>query len=67
MTYRGSYCDIDELVVEDKHGKEMVRAKTTKSHKGLYVMGGNEFRDAKIQRLISQISWMDQGSVKATR
>jgi hypothetical protein len=31
-SFRG---DSDELVVEDKHGKEMFRAKTTKPHKGL--------------------------------
>ncbi len=42
-SFRG---DSSELVVEDKHGKEMFRAKSTKSHKGLYVMGGDEFRNA---------------------
>ncbi len=41
--FRGDY---KELVVEDEHGKEMFRAKPTEHHKGLYVMNGNEFRDA---------------------
>jgi hypothetical protein len=36
----------NELIVEDERGMEMFRARSTKSHKGLYVMGGKEFRDA---------------------
>ncbi len=36
----------NELIVEDEHRMEMFRARSTKSHKGLYVMGGKEFRDA---------------------
>ncbi len=35
-----------ELIVEDKDGKRMFHARSTKSQKGLYVMNGNEFRDA---------------------
>ncbi len=35
--------------MEDKHGKEIFRARSTKSHKGQYVMNGNEFRDACVR------------------
>ncbi len=36
-----------ELVVEDKDGKEMFRARSTKAHGGLYVMDGYSFRKAR--------------------
>ena len=42
-SFRG---DDKELVVEDKDGKQMFRAKSSKSHRGLYVMDGSEFRNA---------------------
>jgi hypothetical protein len=42
-SFRG---DNKELIVEDNKGKEIFRAKSTESHRGLYVMNGDEFRIA---------------------